>query len=320
MGTLARVFSRVTIRYLFRPHLARAMSSPVPIAPETTASNPPAMGAPALAALRLELDGIDDALHDLLMRRAGIVARIGAVAAKGRVALRPGREASIIRRLLARNHPPLPAQAVARIWRELLAATTGMQGGHAVAVCERDPAGAYTQVAREHFGALTPTRVHHGAAQAMAELSAGTASVAVLPMPTEDESPRDAWWTVLLPKDDPRIHVVARLPFWSPRPEGAPRVQALVVSAIAPDPSGRDRSLLGLELARDASRARIAGALVAAGLPPESVILRRDPGAEFAHALADVEGLIADDDLRLGAIAGVLHRPVVLGSYAVPEE
>ena len=40
------------------------------------------------------------------------------------------------------------------------------------------------------------------------------------------------------------------------------------MAAIAPDASGRDRSLLGLELDRDVSRARLTQALVAAGLPP----------------------------------------------------
>ena len=94
----------------------------------------------------------------------------------------------------------------------------------------------YAQCAREHFGALTPLRVHRSPAQAIAEVSAGTATAAVLPLPAEEEAP--PWWTALLHRDEPRIHVVARLPFWAPRAEGAPRVQALVVAAVPPDPSG----------------------------------------------------------------------------------
>ena len=64
-----------------------------PLAPDTEAHS--------LAALRAEIDRMDDALHDLLMRRAEVVAQVGALHAKGRVPLRPGREASIVRRLLA---------------------------------------------------------------------------------------------------------------------------------------------------------------------------------------------------------------------------
>ncbi len=272
-----------------------------------------------LAGVRAELDAIDDALHDLLQRRAATVASLAAARLKSGVVLRPGREAAIIRRLLARHAGPLPRPALVRIWRELLAASVGLQGNFVVAVCETDPAAGYTQCAREQFGALTPLRIHRSPAQAMAELSAGSATVAVLPVPAEDESPRDAWWTALLHKDEPRIHVVARLPFWAPRPEGAPRVQALVVSAGPPDATGNDRSLLGFEVSADVSRARLAGALTSAGLKPEAVIMRRDPAAGAGHALVEVSGHILDEDVRLAALAPVLRRPVVLGAYAVPE-
>ena len=293
------------------------------VIPNNAADPAPAQrGDAALSALWAELDQFDDALHDLLMQRASVVARVAAAGAKGRVALRPGREASIIRRLLARHTGPLPRQAITRIWRELLAATAGMQGDHTVAVCESDPAThALTQLAREHFGALAPLRPHRTPSQALADLSSGAAAVAVLPMPTEAEPARDAWWTALMRRQDPdtRIRIVARLPFWSARPDGAPRSEALVACAITPDPSGDDRALLGIELPQETSRARLTGALVNAGFHPESIVLRRDPGAEAALALVEVEGYVADDDPRLAALASATdHPPMVLGNYAVP--
>lgn len=266
-----------------------------------------------LAALRAALDGIDDQIHDLLVQRARVVEDVARSGKRG--ALRPGREASIIRRLLARHAGALPPHALFRIWRELLAATTAMQGDFSVAVCDRDRAAGFTQLAREHFGALTPLRAYGSPAQAIGEVSAGTASVAVLPLPSET----DSWWTALLHRDEPRIHVVARLPFWTaPRPEGAPPGQALVVAPIPSDPSGKDRSLLGLELDEDVSRARLTGALAAAGLTPESIVLRRDQSAAVAHALVEVEGHLEDDDPRLAGLGALLRRPVVLGGYAVP--
>lgn len=273
---------------------------------------------PDLASLRAELDRLDDRLHDTLMQRAEVVTRVAALRTKGAVALRAGREASIIRRLLARHGGALPAFGVVRIWRELLATTTAQQRPMLVSVCEADGDPAYAAVAREHFGALTPLRVHRTPAQAKSEVSAGHATAAVLPMPVDGEAPAAAWWTALLHRDDPRIHVVARLPFWSPRPEGAPKVQALVVSAAAPDPSGADRSLLGLELTLEVSRARLAAAVEAAGFRAGATILRRDPGAAVAHALVDVDGFVGDDDPRLSALQSVLRPPVVLGAYAVP--
>jgi chorismate mutase/prephenate dehydratase len=285
-----------------------------PLAPETAP-------AATLAELRAELDRLDDALHDLLMQRAEVVTRVAAMAARGKVPFRPGREAQIIRRLLARHQGPLPARALPRLWRELLAATTSMQGPFSIAVCETDPAQGLAAAAREHFGALTPLRLHRTPAQAIAEVSAGTATVAVLPLPQEEEPQAAAWWTTLLHQDEPRMYVVARLPFWAPRPDGAARPEALVVAAAAPDPSGEDRALLGLELPPEMSRARLQAAIAAAGFTSLALLLRRDPAGQGALGLVEVEGYLAEDDARLEALAAALGtRPAVLGCYAVPVE
>jgi chorismate mutase len=274
--------------------------------------------AATLLGLRAEIDRLDDAIHDLLMARAEVVAQVSSQAGKGRVALRPGREAGILRRLLRRHHGPLPRRAVVRVWRELLAATTSMQGPYAITACEAEPGNGYAQCAREHFGALTPLHVYRSPAQAIAEVGAGTATAAVLPLPAEEEA--QPGWTSLLHRADPRIHVVARLPLWGPRTEGAPRVQALVVAAVPPDPSGADRSLIALELAPEQSRARLAAALGAAGFNQGQTLLRRDPRVPVALALVDVEGFVAGDDPRLAALTDALRPPVVLGAYAVPVE
>lgn len=286
-----------------------------PVVPPS--DSPPESPIESLAALRAELDRLDDHLHDTLMRRAEIVEKVAAL--KGGMALRPGREAEIIRRLLARHGGALAPQTIVRIWRELLAGTTAMQGKFVVTVCDTDPADAFALAAREHFGALTPLRVHRSPAQAIAEVSSGAASAAVLPMPTDGEPVAAAWWMGLLHRDDPRIHVIGLLPFWAPRPEGAPRVQALIAAAIPPDPTDADRSLLGVEFSAELSRARLTAALTEAGFLPRRILLRREPGASSAHALVDVAGHVTDADPRLPAIRPVLlQAPVVLGAYAVP--
>jgi chorismate mutase/prephenate dehydratase len=264
-----------------------------------------------LPALRGELDRIDTAVHDLLMQRARIVEY---VARSGKpAAFRPGREASIIRRLLGRHQGALPAVAVVRIWRELLAGTTTMQGGFSLAVCDSVQGAPLTQLAREHFGALTPLRTFGSAGQALADVSQGAASVAVLPYPSDS----DNWWVALL-HHEPRLHVIARLPFWKPRPDGAPSAQALVVASTTADASEDDQSLVGLECDSDVSRARLSSELTGAGLKPLTMTLLRKQGSPTANVLVEVEGYLADDDARLSHLGSVLRRPIVLGSYAVP--
>lgn len=264
-----------------------------------------------LGALRAELDQIDDAVHDLLMQRAKVVEQ---VARSGKpAAFRPGREASIIRRLVERHHGSLPSVSLFRIWRELLAGTTAMQGGFSLVVCDADPEKRLTQLAREHFGALTPLRSCGSAGQALADVSHGAAPVAVLPYPSD----ADTWWVALV-DHVPRLHVIGRLPFWRNRPEGAPSLQAVVVAAARPDASGDDRSLLGLECGAETSRPWLSRELAAAGLAPGLMVLLREPGATTVHVLAEIDGYLADGDPRLGRLGFALRLPVVIGSYAVP--
>jgi len=272
------------------------------------AANPPDR---QLATLRAELDRIDDALQDLLIERAKVVEQ---VARTGKpAAFRPGREASIVRRLVARHHGSLPPASLFRIWRELLAGTTGMQGGFSIAVHDADPGAMLTQLAREHFGALTPLRQRDNSGQALDDLDTGIASVAVLPFPSETTT----WWVALLHRQ-PRLHIIGRLPFWQNRPLGAPSLQAVVVATAPPDASADDRTFLGFACDRDISRARLSEALAAAGLASDMLLLPREPGSTTTPALAEVNGFLADGDARLGRLGTDIRHPIVIGSYAVP--
>jgi chorismate mutase/prephenate dehydratase len=112
--------------------------------------------------------------------------------------------------------------------------------------------------------------------------------------------------------------VIGRLPFWGPRPDGAPDGRALVVAATAVDASGDDQSLVGFECDTDISRARLSGELSRAGLEPQNMVLVHQPGSSIGNVLAEVAGYVADDDVRLGRLGKVIRRPIVLGAYAVP--
>ncbi|HET9147590.1 MAG TPA: chorismate mutase, partial [Acetobacteraceae bacterium] len=227
------------------------------------------------------------------------------------------REAVILRRLLGRHRGALPPQAIMRIWRELFSAALMIEGDLTIAVAD-GPQMDITSLAREHFGPLTPLRRHPTPAQAMADLTSAAAQVAVLPLPSPADDAAGSWWIGLMQCGAPRLQIVARLPFWARRPEGTPQAGAYVVGALEPDASGADRSLLGLEIAADASTAKVTAALKEAGFSVGSLLQRRLPRQETAYALADVEGLVSRSDPRLAAIAGLASKPELLGGYAVP--
>lgn len=276
----------------------------------------PVLAAGDLSELRANLNSIDDAIHDLLMRRAEVVSHIASV--KTGAALRPGREAAIIRRLLARHGGRMPASAIVRIWREILAASTGQQQRFSAAVYEPATDGRFAAVARAQFGALTPIRLCRSASQAIGEVAEGRASVAVLPLPGDDDAGVPWWPSLLQQRKAGAVHVIARLPFWHSRPEGTPQAQALVVATTPADASGDDVSLVALETAAEISRGGLANALTAAGFRPNVVVLNRPGHSSSTQIFVEVAGYVTVDDVRLGAIRGLERPALLVGAYAVP--
>lgn len=254
---------------------------------------------PNLAALRREIDAIDDAMHDLLMRRTEAV--LGVAAAKresNEAVLRPAREAQVLRRLIARHKGRFPKPALVRLWREMMAGSVHVQTKFSLAVYA--PAGqeGLLRLAQDQFGASTPSRRHNTILGVLAEVSEGTASAGILPPPREEEV--QPWWPSLVGNERlPRI--VARLPF-VPGPEGA-----LAIALVDQEKSGDDHSYIVLESPTPLSRDALTKMLTAAGLPP---VFIASHGTTY---LAEIADFVPAGDPRLARV-----RAVAVGGFAVP--
>lgn len=274
-----------------------------------------------LAAIRAEIDRLDDAIHDLLLARAALVERLAASGVKRGTPFRPAREAEILRRLLARHRGPLSRATLVGIWRELLVGMTSIQAPFSVVVWSPSPGSGHIALAREHFGTAVPVRWVRSTAQVLRAVASGEVSVGVLPMPENGVNAEDGvepWWVSLMRGEGAGLAVVARLPFVSLRPDGAPDISALVVATVSPEGSGEDRSLVAFEAPAAMSRAALSDVLGEAGFHLHGLVTHRtDPRPVVC--LAEVEGLVAADDPRLAALARVgMVRPVVLGAWPVP--
>jgi chorismate mutase/prephenate dehydratase len=252
-----------------------------------TAEAPPSEDGwrPDLSVLRARLDELDDKIHDLLMERALVIEN---VARSGKAAVfRPGREAEILRRLLARHTGKLPPQTVVRMWREMLAGTTAMQTPVTVAAAQT------AAVAREHFGFLTPVIEYPTVRAVLDAVRVGSVSIGVVPFPSgHDSSGQGAWWPALT-RTEPRLFILARLPFWAERPLHVPTADALVVGTFAPDASGDDRAFIAA--------------------PSSALLTKAGLKVVATHGeVFEVETMVAQDDPRLPPGAAVL------GGYAVP--
>ncbi|MDX2104096.1 MAG: chorismate mutase [Alphaproteobacteria bacterium] len=281
-----------------------------------TSSNSP----PSLADLRREIDGIDDALHDLLMRRAALVDAIAA-AKRGEPSLagpglRPGREAAILRRLLARHQGRFPRKALVRIWRELVNAMTNLQGPYAVAVHIPDGNPDLWDLARDHFGTVVAVREYDSPGAIIRAVVEQPGTVGVLRFPAEGEA--EPWWPALLVTDPKAPRLVARLPVAR---QGEPDVDAVVIARSPLDPSGHDVSLFALETNGPVSRASLLERLAAAGFG--AAILATQPGTTPDSGrchLIQVDGF--HDATAIASLRAAGGDAVVagvwLGGYAVP--
>ena len=165
---------------------------------------------PTLAAMRAEIDRIDEALHELLIERGEIIDALIAIKrteATGS-AFRPRREADMLRRLLSRHHGILPLDTVESIWRVIISTFTYVQAPYSVHISNDTECAVNRDVARFHFGFTVPLVVHDTAAAVIAALASAAGDLGLLHAGTHNATP---WWQGLAGRDAPKI--IARLPF-----------------------------------------------------------------------------------------------------------
>ena len=123
----------------------------------------------SLEELRHEIDMIDSELHSLICRRGGLANEIAEIKHRaGLDKIRPGREAILLRNLVARHEGDFPVGAVLRIWRELISSLIQMEmPDYAVAVYAKGEDQGFWDLARDQFGSRTPMTTHPSARDAI---------------------------------------------------------------------------------------------------------------------------------------------------------
>ncbi|HLG87825.1 MAG TPA: chorismate mutase [Alphaproteobacteria bacterium] len=263
--------------------------------------------------LRRDIDAIDVAIHDLIVKRATIVEDIRKIKNRAGPALRPGREASIVRALVARHRGKFPLQALVNLWREMISGFTHMQEPLSAAVYAPRGRERLFALARDHYGSLTPLQPVPTAAAAVRAVADQTSYMAVLPFPGDQDS--ECWWPLLIGNDKaPRV--ISRLPFAS---DGKGE-QALVLATWARDPSDEEATLVVVELPERASRGRVVESFQSAGFAQVALHAGKEAEPGRSYYLVEVDGQVAADDTRLAIAAGALDSSFaqVIGGYARP--
>lgn len=200
-----------------------------------------------LAILRVEIDRIDQAMHELLIERGGIIQRLIAVKARqgGGSAFRPGREADMMRRIAERHRGPLPLDTVETIWRIIISTFTYVQANYSVHADFSGGDAAMRDSARFHFGFTVPCLVHHGAAGVIDAVARSQGDLGMLRI--DGGVGAGAWWKRLTAPGAPKI--IARLPFVE-RPDHPAGMPIFVISQPLAEAAVRDIVVYGVSMER----------------------------------------------------------------------
>jgi chorismate mutase len=275
--------------------------------------------------LRGEIDKIDDALQDLLARRVSISRAIATAKLAGSLsvtlssAMRPAREALILRRLLARCPGELAPQLVVGIWREIISSSLRAQTTFDGHVFAGEGETAYVAMARAYFGSETPIRTHGKPSFVVQACAEDENALGVVPLPLIEE-PGPAWWAQLAPAGEKGPRIIAKLPIVA---EDGDAPSAYVIGAIEQEATGDDTTLLLLEVPPGKSRTRLQLLLNEAGLSARLVAAGRIAEKNMPdEILLEVKGFVGKGDPRLPALvkaAGdAIARITPIGGFANP--
>lgn len=276
------------------------------------------MTSDTLKDLRSEIDLIDDALHDLLVRRSAVADRIAA-AKNGSGIVVPGREAQVLRRLLARHVGSFPKPVLVRVWRELFSAQVGLHARLSLAVYMPRRGAGYLEVARDQYGSHTPFTTYGSPAQVLRAITNGVDTLGILPLPQEDDA--RPWWPALAADAPGTPRIVALLPFVAN--SGLNDTPAAVAVGNLPlEPSGLDIGLVVAETEVSVSRDKLRLQFAKAGLERPIFHANHPVSDRSLQHLIELPGFIARDDERLHRLCnmegGAVNRAVVVGNYAMP--
>lgn len=271
-----------------------------------------------LASVRSQIDAIDDAIHDLIIRRTELVEQVRVIKHDLPIKIQPSREAEIIYRIVGQHRGGFPKRELVAIWRQLINATLSFEGPFSVAAYLPEGEPGYWDLARDQYGAYTPMSRHASARSLIEAVRRHEAIVGVLPLPRAGDD--DPWWRHLVTTEPDAPRIIARLPFAGPANNRGGDLHALVICPVGLRPTGRDRSYLAAELDPEVGPGSLAAALGKAGLP--SAVPAQVREMRSLLCLAEVEGFVDAGDRRLDAVRAemgkALHRLILLGGYAEP--
>lgn len=274
------------------------------MAPTETKISATEADAAILARIRQTIDELDAEMHRCLIERSNAIGTLIKVKGTSRpgAAFRPGREADMMRRLVARHDGALPLWTVEHIWREIITTFTRMQAPFDVAIDQGIARDALRDVARFLFGFTVRL---HGQPDALATIHHIRESGTDLGLVSAQQpASAGAWWRALGRASGPRIMALSPYIRIAGRPAEHP---SFVIAPELADPTPPDLELFAVTtISGDPGPAiAAAGGTILAEAGAEKLV-----ALPFGTAVAALAARAGFDDI---AVVGALSRGIAVG-------
>jgi len=240
-----------------------------------------------LDGIRQEIDGIDDGIVELLIRRLAAAQRVRASkTVSGSLAsspIRPAREALILRRLIAAAAKEVPADLLVRLWRVIFSSSTMAQAPVTVHISRALESRSDLRIAvAEHFAAM-PVECHDHEAATVAALASAPGDLSVV-------EPQSPWVEAYIRGLGGRAHIIGVIPVL--RTSEQPTL--LILGHTMAQPTGDDETLI----------------LSQGGLPREIMPAPRWTVRNGNHVLSCLPGFFGESD---GLVTVLMRSNPALG-------
>ena len=200
--------------------------------------------------LREKIDEIDSQIIDLIKQRTEVVVNISKFKPKG-LAIRTGREAEVLRKILSKKPDIFPKKAFIRVWRELLSAYSQLQSSYSIGLCAPSHSVGYWDIARDYFGSASKIILYKSPKALLQKISDDHTIIGVLPHPQNDQV--TDWWKNIGVGSNEQTNIIARLPYGGKSEDQFEELEAIAVASFPSEKSGKDRSWVIIEFNRKKS-------------------------------------------------------------------
>jgi chorismate mutase len=237
-----------------------------------------------LKALRDRIDAIDAEMHRLLIARGSVIDALIGIKGTTRpgAAFRPGREADMMRRIVARHEGALPLATVEHIWREIITTFTRMQAPFDVVMDVSVEPDRMRDLARFYFGFSVDLKPVAGPAAVIAAVARSNDLGLIA---RDQPAAVGPWWRGLVGAGANAPRIMALLPHIGAKTRPAD-LPAFVVSPPLSDPTPPDIRLFAAKAGDPDAKVQDATVLARSG---DEILLAVPAGV--ASSLPEIGGI-----------------------------